>query len=85
MEYALNEEADREIEDMKNFDSKDIGWFNSFDYSYWMNMAHVSAKNDWLTGKEREFLMQMGKYKKNERKPSYKQIKWLKKIYEECI
>jgi hypothetical protein len=82
IENALNEEADKEIVNKINLDIKDIDWFNSFDYSYWMNMAHISAQNNWLTGKEKGFLMQMGKYKKDAREPSSKQINWLKKIYE---
>jgi len=79
---AFNKEEDKKMENILYLDPKDLEWFNSFEYSYWMKMAHISAQNDWLTGKERGFLMAMGEYKQNERNPSYKQIKWLKKIYE---
>jgi len=80
---AFNKEEDKKMENVINMNQKDIDWFNSFEYSYWMELAHIAAKNDWLISKERGFLMQMGKYKQNEKEPSYKQIKWLKKIHDE--
>jgi len=79
---ALNEEEDRKIENELNRNPQDIEWFNSFEYSHWMEMAHISAHNNWLTGKENKFLMEMGKYKKDNREPYPKQINWLKKINE---
>jgi hypothetical protein len=82
---AFNKEEDKKMENIINLSPKDLEWFNSFEYSYWMNMAHISAQNDWLTSKERGFLMTMGKYKQDKRNPSYKQIEWLKKIYKEYI
>ena len=83
LKNAFNKEEDGKIEDEINRNPQDIDWFNSFEYSHWMEMAHISAQNDWLTGIERGFLMQMGKYKKDNREPSYKQINWLKKINEQ--
>lgn len=83
IEEAFNEETDKEMENIINLNPNDIEWFNSIEYSHWMNMAHISAQNDWLTSKARGFLMQMGKYKQEKREPSYKQIRWLKKICDE--
>jgi hypothetical protein len=66
---------------MENYD-EEFEWFNSFEYLFWENIAEDSIKNNMLDKIETEFLMKMGKMRKYNRRPSYKQIMFLKNIYE---